>query len=263
MIPPQLYARTRMPWFTDLRKIALAACISAVLGNLLPLWNAIHIMLSLGATDFPWRLLRISVVVLTALTAITPVFYFALYKNAGPLRIPRRLRLLALSCAFVDGLILATGLPKWVLSLVPYGQSMKTLDGGIAHFVRDPKPMEQVSLALQMLAEITYVFLLIAIFRQRSDRSETNAPVSRQLSLVTKVTVITLGFVMSVLLLGLLLTPYTFYKLRNYPFPLVGMIPTFGELFIGQLKALLQEACLFAAPYIVYRICLDRAETPH
>jgi len=247
-----------MSGFTNLRKIALAACISAVFGNLIPIWHAIHTMLSIGSTNLPWRWVRIFVVVLTALTAITPVFYFALYKNEGPLRIPRRLRLLALSCAFVDGLILAMALPKWVISLGAYWESMKTLDGAIGV----AGPIGQLSLVLQMLSDVAYVFLLIAIFRQQSDHSETGAPISRLLSLVTKVTVIALGLEVSALLLGLLLTPYTFYKLRNSALQLGPIIPSFGELFIGQLRDPLQQSCLFAAPYIVYRSERAGTESP-
>ncbi len=258
MIPPQSYARPRMPWFTDLRKIALAACVSAVFSNLIPIWNAIHIMLSVGATNFPWRWLRIFVVVVTALTAMTPVFYFALYKSKGPLRIPRRLRLLALSCAFVDGLMWAIALPEWVISL---GADGGTGGAAILSSVRHPGTIGQLSVVLPMFSDVTYVLLLIAIFRQQSDHLEPNAPISRLLSLATKVTLIALGLVVSALLLGLLLTPYTFYKLRNDAFQLGPIIPSFGELFIGQLRELLQQSCLFAAPYIVYRSQRERIES--
>lgn len=257
-----------MSWFTNLRKIALITFISAVLGVLIPAWNAIHTILGVASENLLWRVARIPAVVLGILfTAIIPVFCFALYQNETPLLIPKRLRLLALLGALVDGVMLALALSNWVLSLGAYWEWMKTLDwriGGVSilRLVRDPGTIGQLSFALNVFSDGAYVLLLIAIFRQQSDRSETGAPISRLLSLVTKIAVIALGLVVFAALLGLLLTPYTFYTLRKYAFQIGRTPPAFLDLLLRQIRITLEQACLFAAPYIVYRSQRERLESP-
>jgi len=257
-----------MPRVTDLRRIALTACISAVVGVLLPTWTAIHSMLSLQTANFALRWARIpAIVLLTAFTALLPVFYFALYKNQSPLRIPKRLRLLALSGALVYGVILAAEVPAWIKSLGAYWGWIKTLDwsvgaASVLSFVRDSGTIGQLSYALSVFSDVVYVSLLIAIFHQESHPSETDAPISNFLRRVTKVTVIAWGLVVSAVLLGLLLTPYTFYTIRKDLLQMGRTSPGFGYFFVRQLRTLLQQSCLFAAPYIVYRSLGQRDESP-
>jgi hypothetical protein len=44
--------------------------------------------------------------------AITPIFLFALYRNEGTLRFPKRLRLLSLTAALVFSTVVAVELPE-------------------------------------------------------------------------------------------------------------------------------------------------------
>ena len=100
MVPPNPHAHSSRFWLTDLRKIALVACIASVLSLPISLWNAIR---SLMATEsahpgVKWWIIPVSALMLFV-TAIMPAFYFALYRDERTFRIPKRLRPLALAGA--------------------------------------------------------------------------------------------------------------------------------------------------------------------
>ncbi|HSR05702.1 MAG TPA: hypothetical protein VLM42_01010 [Bryobacteraceae bacterium] len=201
-------------------------------------------------------------------TLIIPAFYFALYRDDGTLSFPKRLRLLALVASFTTGVLMVEGLPRWIRSSEPYWAAMTTLDWragatSVLTLVRDPRTVAQISTGIGELFNIAYILLLVAIFRQETDLPlETHVPSSRLLNRATKVAVIAWGLVLLVVLLGLLLTPYNFYTLRNYAFQIGRTAPVFGDLLLSQIRPVLVQACLFAAPYIVYRSQRERAESP-
>lgn len=62
--------------------------------------------------------------------------------------------------------------------------------------------------------------------------------------------------------MGLALTPYSFVTLRNLALQIGRRPPTFGDLLAEQIRTVLVQACLFAAPYIVYRSLREQAERP-
>jgi hypothetical protein len=130
-------------------------------------------------------------------------------------------------------------------------------------FARDPRAIGQISTLLAEFSNIAYILLLIAIFRQESDLLEIDVPISRQLNRMTKVAVIACGIVLAAVLLGLALTPYSLFTMRNLALQIGRRPPTFGDLLAERIRnVLVVQACLFAAPYLVYRSLRERAEDP-
>ena len=200
----------------------------------------------------------ISITVLVPLyTATLPAFYFALSRNEGSLRFPKRLRLLALLAAFTTGVIAIAGLPEWFRSLGSYlAAPMFDWSVGastVLTFARDPRTISQFAILLGEVSNIAYVLMLIAMFRQNSDGLETGAPTSRLLNRATRAAVFAWGLVVVAVLLGLLLTPYTFYTIRQDVLQMGRTPPGFVYFFVRQLRTVLQQSCLFVAPYVVYK----------
>jgi hypothetical protein len=269
MIPSELPAKSQTPWFANLKRSALVACIGAILGLILPFLNLIQTTEAISTTNAVWRWTRIPVVVFVSLfTAILPIFYYALYREGRILRIPKRLRLLALLGAFTDSVIMVAALPQWIGPLSDYWQVIKTLDwktgaASLTTLVRDPRTLTQLSTALGAFATVAYILLLIAIFcQQNDDLWDAGVPNSRLLDRATKVAVVAWGLVLVVVLIGLVITPYTFSTLRKYALQIGRTTPAFGDLFFRQLRTLLQQASLFAAPYIVYKSQREGTESP-
>ena len=218
-----------------------------------------HALPAIDSTHLFIRLIAVLVIVLVLLfTAIMPAFFFAVYRNEGILRVPKRLRLVSLAAALTSAVMLMVDLPGWIRSLGRYWTAMTTVDWrtgaeSVLIFVRDPRTIGQLTTCLEICANIAYILLLIALFRQPSEHSETDLPVSRLLKRMAKMATIAWGVIVLAVLLGLLLAPYTFYTLRNYALQLGRTPPTFEYLLVKQIRIVLQQACLFAASYVVYK----------
>lgn len=267
MNPTELRAaRSLTFWFTDLKSIALIACIAGVLSLPLPIWNAIQTIAAATAptNDF-WRLAEIlALVLMTLFTVIIPVFYFALYHDEAILYFPKRFRLLALIAAFTFVVMVLTTLPAWIRSLTTYLAAFDWSIGAasVLVFVRDPRTIGYLSTLLGELSNIAYVLVLIAIFRRADESQETGVHVSRMLRVMTKMAVIAWGLVLLTALLGLLLTPYSFYTLRNDALQIGRRPPAFGDMLVRQIRTVIEQACLIAAPYIIYKSLRERVESP-
>ena len=98
----------------SIRKVALATFIAAVLGMLMPFWNAAQTMNGVVSTHPLWKWWMIPAMVLALVfSAIMPVFYLALYRNEEPLRFPKHLRPLSLSAALLLTIIRVIRLSTW------------------------------------------------------------------------------------------------------------------------------------------------------
>jgi hypothetical protein len=205
-----------MAWLTDIRKVALLACVTSVLSLVMAEW--------IGRPAAPLPLLTL------LLTALLPIFYLALYRDKRSFWISERLRLLARTAAFILGVLLALQLAERIKS-----------------------PPISIPTLLDALDVIANILLLAAISRDVGERPQENTPVSTLLYVATKVTVIAWGVWVAFTFLRLLLVPYTYSQLRDYALqmgrpgpPLLGMVKL-------ATKTLLLEACTLAAPYIIYR----------
>jgi hypothetical protein len=103
--------------------------------------------------------------------------------------------------------------------------------------------------------------LLAAFFRQTDIKTYNGAPVSRFLTLMTKTAVIVCLVLLVGLLLGLVLTPYGYFRLLRDASPSGRTPPPLSPLMIQAVRRLVAQACLFTAPYIVYRSLPREPET--
>ena len=253
-------------WFVDIKKTALLACTTAVLGVLIPVWNATQEMAALESNHPVMKLWIIPTVVLAWIfTATMPVFYFALYRNEGSLRFPKNLRQLSLVTALVLGVIVAMDLGGWIGSLGPYWTAMKALDWQIGATsvltaARDSRTISQVSTVLAELSVFAYILLLIAFFRQPNTElfTEADVAVSRMLGFVTKVTLVAWGIWVAFNLIRVGLTPFAFFRIRSVALQIGKPPPQLASMMALATRTLLEQTCLFVAPYIVYNGSLRR-----
>jgi len=255
MLQPTSGTRLLTPWFRDIRKAALITCTAAVLSLVIPVWHGTRTIL---ATNPPGKWNIPLMVFVSFLTAIMPVFYFALYRNEGPLGFPKHLRLLSLAAALTLSVIVAAELPAWIGSLGPYWTAMRALDWtrgaiSIVAAAQHPWTISHVSTLLGEFSNLACILLLIAFSRQITDESLPEIPVSRLLGLVAKVTVIAWGLWLAFNLIRVVLTPYTYVQARNYALQIGRTPPQLADLMAEPIRMLLQQACLFTAPYVVYK----------
>jgi len=252
------------PWFTDLRKVALLTCITGVLGTVLPVWSGTQSILALTSTRPLSTWWIVPLLVLTyAFTAILPVFYFAVYRNYGTLRFPRRLRLLALAAACTFSIYVAVTVARWIESLGPYWSAMTTLDwrigaASVLAAARAPGTINFVSSVLGTFSNLAYILMLIAVFRHASDPSELDLPISKPLIIVTKVAAITWGLVAAFNVVRIILIPYSYAGLRDYALQIGRRPPRVWDFAAELVPALVITACMFAGPYIVYKSLRDK-----
>jgi len=95
---------------------------------------------------------------------------------------------------------------------------------------------------------------VLAFFRQANSELSTDAdvPVSGLLSLTTKIALVVWGLWVAFNLVRLCLTPYNYFHLRNVAFQIGRRPPQLGSMMASATRTLLQAACAFMAPYIVY-----------
>lgn len=256
-------------WLTDLQSVALIACVAGVLSLPVPIWNGMQTVTAVTATknDF-WKSAGILILVLLILySAVIPIFYFALYRNEYPLYFSKPLRLLALIAAFTFAVILLTTLPAWIRSLAAYLAVFAAFDWSIGAtsvlaFVRDSRTIGQLFTLLGELSNIAYILVLIAMFRRADEPLEADAPVSRLLRTMTKIAVISWGLWVAFLVVRVIAMPFAFVQTRTYALQIGRTPPLLWEMMAEAIRTLLIQACLFAAPYIVYRSLKGRAEMP-
>lgn len=243
----------------SVRRAALLACVGGVLDLVASLWNSAPGLITPMSThpEARWWLIT-GMIVVFLFTPILPVFYFALYRNKGTLRIPRGHRMIGAGTAIVLGIGLATRVPGWIRSLGPFWTILKTADwrtGGssVLTVVGDPRTIHLIPTVLQIFGDVAYILLLLALSRQTTDDSSVDVPASSLLRIVTKVAFIAWGLVLIINVGRILLTPYNYFIVRDQAYQVGVTPPTLVDMMVDAIRTLLSQACLFAAPYIVYQ----------
>jgi hypothetical protein len=117
------------------------------------------------------------------------------------------------------------------------------------------------AILLSELSNIAYISLLVAFFYRSGDDSGPDVPLSKLLRLVTKVTVITWGVWLAINGIRVVYAPFGYFRLREYA--LQAGNPLQFRRWMGEVTfQLLTQACLFAAPYVVYRMRPGPVEIP-
>ncbi len=247
------------PWFMDIKRTALVVCITSALAVVIPVWQAMRQMAALASSHPTMKLWMIPGGVLAWLfTAILPLFFFAVYRNEGTLRFPKYLRLCSLVTALVFGFLVALGLWEWSGYLSSYWTAMKLVDWesgaiSVVGAARNPRTIGVVSAVLGEVGNFAYILSLLAFWHQPdSESADAEVPVSRLLSFVTKVALIGYGLWVAFNLVRLVVTPYFYFQLRNTALRIGRQPPQLTNMMASTLRMLLEQACLFMAPYIVY-----------
>jgi hypothetical protein len=198
-----------------IRKLALVTCLAMVMSLPIPMWTATRAMLAIPSAHSlsGWTALVVAYI----FSAILPVFYFALYRNQGTRRLSKRTRILSLVGAAAGAIVVATGLPLLAGS---FGNSLTVTKMLLSDFVN-----------------LACVLLLITFFREANGTPGIDIPASRWLAFVTRVAVIAGGLWFAFNLFGLVVA------LRN---------GESADRITGAIRTLLEQSCLFSAPYIVF-----------
>lgn len=244
-------------WFTDIRRVALIAFVLSVGSTLIALRDFTGKLNSITFTHPQAELWLALVTALGYLIAtIFPAFYFALYRNEGTLHFPKRLRLLALAAALVTGMMLVAGLPAWIRSIADFitASSLEWSTGAASvAFLRSPGSIYQLAALLGELTSLAQMLLLIAFFRWERSASVSDTPASKMLRLTTRIAFVSWGLVVAGAFVRLVALPFTVPQLQDVVIK-AGRTPPPLSAFMGDaVRFLISQACLFAAPYVVYR----------
>lgn len=220
-------------WFSDTRRLALLTCVAMVAGLPIPMWTATRAMLAIQSAHslFGWTALALAYV----FSLILPVFYLVFSRNEGPSRLTKGLRLVSLAGAVAGGIVVAAGTPQFAGST---GTSLATVKMVLSDFVN-----------------LSCILLLITFFRQPADGAPTDVPISKQLRFTSGAAVFGGVLWLFFNLIGLGVTAFQVQNDGNQPNARADMIT-------GAIRTVLEQICLFTAPYIIYRSALRRVDVP-
>ena len=216
-----------MSWFTEVRKVALIACVTGTLGLISLAWGLIQ---TLKGPSSPGTAMSVALLVIAALT---PVFYFALWLNEAPLNLPDTLRRVTLIACVPLAILFAIGLLGWLDALSSNGL---------------PEPSIFLTQCVDQASILSYLLLLLALYR--APMVEGAAPVSGLLEVVSRVAVIVSGLWLVVNLLQTGAVPYAVWvdraAIQNAQGGQIAKL-----ILTGPMRRLVGSFCIFVAPYVV------------
>jgi hypothetical protein len=251
---------SRLP---SVRKAALITFVASVLANGSQAWNlAQRLAATTSSNPVSKKWIIPLIPLLCFYVAIMPLFYFALYRYEGTLRVPKRLQLLSFVAAFVFAMTVAAEVPDWIQSLGPFWTMLKAIDwrtGATSILIAagDPSVIGLVFILVAVFSAVTYTLLLIALSRQTTDELSAYVPASRLVSRVTTVAFIAGGISVIIVVGRVILTPYGYFQIRDYVYRNGGTPPHLSDMMLSIIRTLLDQACILAAPYIVCRVLLE------
>ena len=233
------------PSFEYIRTAALLLFATTLLELMIPVWNDTRALIA-----FKWTISSTSLVVAWLVTAIMPIFYFALYRNKGVLHFPRYIKTLSLVTAFVFGSLVVTDLWQWIgfFATRPNARPVSVL------VPRQPYVFSDASAALAETANVAYVLLLLAFFLQKDDQPVMTheAPASRLLIRITKIALVTYALWIAFSAVRLVLIPYFYFQIRGQSLEVAQTLRPLSDLLLTPARSFLSVLCLFMAPYAVH-----------
>lgn len=193
-------------------------------------------MTALGVTGSHWFVIPLTLLI-TLVTAIMPVFYFALYRNEGTVQVSRPLRKLALAAA-----------AAYVIVMVLRVQALPNRLSWFGVF--------------GLLGNLAYILLLVSMSREASEDPIEQVPVSDLLAAVTKVAVVAWGIWVAFQLVRLAIVIFTYSSFENYANRIGRTPPTLRDMMLEVILTFFSQGSLLAAPYIVWRSALGRGTSP-
>ncbi len=248
----------RRAWLTDLRKLALLNCILSFLSVLLPAESLVASVRTLTAVQSDlsmWVMLATVAVMFFVLLVLT--FFWAIYHEPARLVIPANLRLLALGAAIVLLVIGFRTFGEWAFGIrddwsFVTQYEWRTGAQSIRGWIESSSTIREFGASTGIAAAVVYVFFLIALFRQSDDFGRSEAPASKLLAVVAKISVVVAGLILAFLLIRVLLSPYLYSQVRTMATRVGRNPPPFLYLIRDTIRDLLMGACYFTAPFLVY-----------
>lgn len=229
----------------DVKRAALVACIAAVLGVAIPMWNYTRQVLALESNI--GKLGAVAAILAGyVFTAIVPLFCFALYRNEGDLLVPRDTRWMTMTAAAVIGMLSVTAMPAWIASFQRES---------VLHSAVRPWTVGDTSTTLGWIANLAGILLLAALFRLAGDGSpERVVAVSKLLRLLTRIAVIAGGIVAVGCVVGLAATPwvYSYVRDRSLEAGYSNTRWTFSRLAVDRGRTALTVISVYVAPFVVW-----------
>ena len=155
-------AKPPNPRLKDVKRAALVACIAALVGLGIPMWNFTRQMLSLESRIGQSVAIAV-ILVVYVFTAILPLFYSALSRNEGDVLVPRNLRWMALTGAVLIGILSVAALPGWMASF----HDESALDSASRRWM-----IGDTSNLLNLITDVTGILLLAASAVRASNMRE-------------------------------------------------------------------------------------------
>jgi hypothetical protein len=211
----------------DLRKIALITCVTGVAELLVVGWDKLPSLLSMAFAHAQWWVIPALPVMLLFGSAM-PIFYFALYDDPGRMRFPTLLRKLALIAAVTEVGIF----------LLRFHPSSVVLSGRFF---------------LGVIADLAYLLLLLTMSREAPDDVSEQPTPSEFLQFVTRVTVLLWGAWVAFQLVRFPIAVYLHSYAERLAFQKGRAAPPLQDALGEVVFTFLSQACLLAAPFIVWR----------
>jgi hypothetical protein len=130
--------------------------------------------------------------------------------------------------------------------------TLRILDRRSSSVLADPGTAKLAYVFLSEFYNLGYLALLIALSRSGSDEEFNDAPISTLLKAVTNIAVVVLGIWVAFEMLRLAGTPYAYFEMRDFASRYGKAPPQFWPLMTKMSREFLCQACLLAAPYVVY-----------
>ena len=229
------------PRLRAVKRAALVACVATALALAIPMWNFSRQILALESNIGKLGALT-AILVGYGFAAIVPLFYFAVYLNEGDLLVSRNMRWTAIAAAAVIGILGAAAIPGWIGSF----QRETVRDSAARSWT-----IGDTSTVLGQIANVAGILLLAALSRlPGSASSDRRVAVSKLLSLLTTIAIITGGIVPVGCAIGIAATPWVYsYIHERY----LNVDWTFSGFAVDRVRAALSVLCVYAAPFVVWK----------
>jgi hypothetical protein len=226
------------PWYRDVAKTSLIACIASAVSLVSPLREAVRLV-------FEGRTVAAPLVALAALlTLVTPLFYLCVFRDLQEreLLLSNRLQLLSSAAALALLAATAASLPEWIRAFTP-GSDASVLAARESH----------LPALLNGLANLAAMLPLIALSAQPAAESGLRTTVSPLLRVVAAVAAIAFGLFTAFSAIGLIVSPWTASQAHSLAVQAGRNAPGLARVAGQAARSLLGQFGLFVAPYVVWR----------
>ncbi len=211
------------------------------------------------AKDRPdWRLwILLAAAASAAFFGLVLTFFWAIYRDRARIVLPAHLRLIALYAVTVLLVIGIRSFGLWAFGVrddwsFVTQQEWRTGARSFRDWLQNPVTAREFAASTGMASAVTYVFFLIALFRQSDGFGREGEPASRLLSVVTKIGMVVAGLILAFLLIRVFATPYLHSEMSQAAARAGRNVPSLLYWYRDMIRDLLLGACYSAAPFLVY-----------